>query len=87
MIRSVPNDSFKFGIAHFDLAAWKFATVLRHGEQHLCKGRRLRPFQALQALVLHHIHHDDSRFTVLGDGLRCAPRRLDDFAEAVLGVL
>jgi hypothetical protein len=68
-------------------AAREFAVILRHGEQQIGKGRRPRAFEAPQAFVLYHVHHDDGGLAVLGDSLRRAPRCLDDLAEPILCIL
>jgi hypothetical protein len=66
------------GIRHRP-AAWRGITS--------AKERCARAFEAPQAFVLHHIHHDYGRLAVLGDRLRPAPRGLNHLAEPVLCIL
>ena len=50
-------------------------------------GRLMRAFQAPQALIFINVNHHHGRLAVLGNRLWGAPCRLNDFAEAVFGVL
>jgi hypothetical protein len=77
----------EFGVAHSDISAREFTVILWHGKQNLGKGRCLRAFEAPQPLVLGYFHHDDGGLAMLGNRLRRALCRLDDLAEAILGIL
>src|SRR5437016_4619292 len=74
-------------IARADVPARKFAAIARHCQQQLGERWRCRPIEMLQALILGDVDHNDGWLAVLGHGLRLTPRRCDDLAEPVLGVL
>src|SRR5437016_8285560 len=74
-------------IARTDVPAREFAAIARHCEQQLCERWPFRAIEMPQALILGDVDHDDGGLAVLRHGLWLTPRRCDDLAEPVLGVL
>jgi hypothetical protein len=61
--------------------------VLRHRQEQLRKGWCLDAVKALQALVLHDVDNHDGWLAMLGNGLRQAPRCLNNLTKPIFGIL